>query len=180
MRVAWIVVFLGVLVWSGIGPKDYVALQRAWDNSDPRQGGDYLKSGFVYDIDDRQIDAIIDGFESHPDRATNFFFQASGGAIGRVPVDATAFPSRSAINAPTVVVSWNKGVDPDPHIAYIRDYWSTIEPFTRGFYINVEELSAGDSLKANFDRNYERLVSVKNEYDPTNLFRLNSNIKPTV
>ena len=163
-----------------IGAKDYVALQRTWDNSDPRQGGDYLKSGFVYDIDDRQIDAIIDGFEPHPDRATNFFFQASGGAIGRVPVDATAFPSRAAINAPTVVVSWNKGVDPDPHIAYIREYWATIEPFTRGFYINVEELSAGDSLVSNFEKNYERLVSVKNEYDPTNLFRLNSNIKPTV
>lgn len=157
---------------------DYLAIQRAWDNSDPRHGGDYLKSGFVTEIDDKQIDAIVDGFESHPDRATNFFYQQSGGAISRVAEDATAFAHRYAINSPAVIASWNPDVNPEPHIAYLREYWSTIEPYTHGFYTNVEEDVSQQALNKNYRGNYERLVALKTKYDPENLFRLNANVRP--
>ena len=170
---------LGQPIANTIGPKDYVALQRSWDSSDPRHGGDYLKTGFVDAIDDAQIGTILDGFEAHPDRSTTFFYQQSGGAINRVPESATAFPNRNAVNSPTVVVSWNKGVDPAPHVDYIKSYWSTIEPFIDGFYTNVGELETQDRINSNYGGNYERLVALKNRYDPGNLFRLNANVKPS-
>ena len=170
---------LGQPIANTIGPKDYVALQRTWDNSDPRHGGDYLKTGFVRQIDDAQIDAIVDGFESDPNRATTFFYQQSGGAINRVPESATAFANRGDVNSPSVVVSWNEGVDPEPHIDYIRSYWSTIEPFTDGFYTNVGELESQDKINRNYRDNYARLVELKDRYDSTNLFRLNTNVKPS-
>ncbi len=110
-----------------IGPVDYVAIQKAWDDSDPRHGGQYVKGGFVTAMTSAQVDAVADGFESHPDRSTTFFYQQSGGAIGRVAEDATAFPNRNAINAPGIVVSWKEGADPAPHIDYIRDYYASIE-----------------------------------------------------
>ncbi|MEO1203198.1 MAG: FAD-binding protein, partial [Pseudomonadota bacterium] len=165
---------------NSIGPKDYVALQQAWDNSDPRHGGDYIKSGFVDGIDDRQIDAIVDGYEPHPERATNFFFQQSGGAINRVAMIDTAFPNRNAVNAPSVIVSWGKDADPAPHIDYIRRYWSTIEPFTDGFYTNSGDYETQAAINRNYSDNYARLVAIKDRYDPGNLFRLNANIPPSV
>ena len=170
---------LGEPMANTIGPKDYVALQRSWDDSDPRHGGDYLKTGFVTEIDDAQINAIIDGFEAEPNRATTFFYQQSGGAITRVAEDATAFPNRNAINCPTVVVAWNEGADPEPHIAYIRSYWSTIEKHTDGFYTNTGDYEPQDKVNRNFRGNYRRLVAIKDKYDPDNLFRLNINVQPS-
>ena len=162
-----------------VGPIDYVTIQKVNDNSDPRHGGDYLKSGFVTDISDAQIIAIVDGFEAHPDRSTLFFYGQSGGAINRVAENATAFPNRNAINTPTVVVSWNDGADPDSHIQYIRSYWSTIEKFTDGFYTNTGDYETQEDTNKNYRGNYERLVELKDRYDPGNLFRLNANVKPS-
>jgi FAD/FMN-containing dehydrogenase len=170
---------LGDPLANTIGPTDYVALQKAWDNSDPRHGGDYIKSGFVTDTSGAQIDAIVDGFENHPDRSTTFFYGQSGGAINRVAEDATAFPNRNAIAAPTVVVSWNQGADPEPHIQYIRSYWQTIEKFTDGFYTNTGDYETQTNLNKNYRGNFKRLVGLKDRYDPGNLFRLNANVRPS-
>jgi FAD/FMN-containing dehydrogenase len=162
-----------------VGPVDYVALQAVWDNSDPRHGGDYIKSGFTPSIDDAQVNAIVDGFEAEPNRSTTFFYGQSGGAINRVAEDATAFPNRNAIAAPTVIVSWNDGADPDPHVEYIRSYWPTIEKFSDGFYTNLGDYETQTSLNKNYRGNYKRLVELKDRYDPDNLFRLNANVQPS-
>ena len=169
----------GKPVANTIGPIDYVALQRSWDNSDPRHGGDYLKSGFVTDISDAQINTIVDGFEADPERATTFFYGHSGGAINRVAENATAFPNRNAISSPFVSVSWNKGADPDRHIQYMRSYWSTIEAYTDGFYTNIGDYETQASVNKNYRGNYKRLVELKDRYDPGNLFRLNANVQPS-
>ncbi|NIL94145.1 MAG: FAD-binding protein [Woeseiaceae bacterium] len=170
---------LGEPVANTIGPMDYVALQRAWDDSDPRHGGDYLKSGFVADISAAQMDTIADGFEGHPDRGTTFFYQQSGGAINRVAEDATAFPNRNAENGAAVIVAWNEGVDRQPHVDYIRSYWSTIEKFTDGFYTNTGDYETQQATNSNYRGNYKRLVELKDKYDPGNLFRLNANVAPS-
>ena len=170
---------LGEPMANTIGPVDYVALQRLWDNTDPRHGGDYMKSGFVSDIDGAQIDAVADGFEAHPERSTTFFYQQSGGAINRVATDATAFPNRNAITGPVVVVSWNEGAERAPHVDYIRSYWSTIDKFTDGFYTNTGDYETQDSVNRNYRGNHHHLVALKNKYDPGNLFRLNANIQPS-
>jgi len=157
---------------------DYVALQRSGDNSDPRTGGDYLKSGFNDGISEALIDALVTGFEPHPDRTTVQFFQQSGGAIGRVPSDATAFAHRWSSHSVFTVVSWQPGVDRGPHVDYVRSYWNAVEPSTRGFYTNEMSDEAQLVVNSNYEGNYERLLRVKNAYDPGNLFRLNANIRP--
>ena len=170
---------LGEPIANSIGPKDYVELQKSADDTDPRHGGMYIKGGFVSDITGAQIDAIVDGFEAHPDRATIFFYQQSGGAITRVPQDATAFSSRDAINGPAAVVSWNPGADRDLHVGWIKEYWATIEPHTRGFYTNGADFETQQAIDRNYRDNHSRLVALKDQYDPGNLFRLNTNIKPS-
>ena len=158
---------------------DYVATQKSSDNADPRSGGDYMKAGFTSGINDTLIDAIAEYFEPHPDRLSWMFFQHSGGAIGRVDADATAFPHRYASHAVAVVATWNPGVDQRPHFAYVRNYWKELEPHTRGFYTNEVADEAQTVVNANYQGNFDRLLKVKDEYDPTNLFRLNANIRRT-
>jgi len=158
---------------------DYVAIQKSGDNADPRSGGDYMKSGLTNGISDGLIHAIPEYFEPHPDRLSWMFFQHSGGAIGRVAADATAFPHRYASHALAVVATWNPGVDRTPHFAYVRNYWKELEPHTRGFYTNEIADEAQTVVNANYQGNFERLLKVKDEYDPTNLFRLNANIRRT-
>jgi hypothetical protein len=164
----------------GIKAVDYVALQKSWDETDPRATASYMKSGFVTGITEDLIDALIGGLEPHPDRSAQAYFQCGGGAVGRVPVDATAFPHRYSKHDMFAAVSWATGTSPDEHVAYIRQYWTGLEQFTRGFYVNDYYEESQETVNKNYQGNYERLVKVKNKYDPTNLFRLNANVVPTV
>jgi hypothetical protein len=76
-------------------------------------------------------------------------------------------------------VGWKHGDDPSAHIQWIKQFWSGLEPFTSGFYVNDLEVEHNaTAIRANYRRNHERLVAVKTKYDPTNLFRLNANVKP--
>jgi FAD/FMN-containing dehydrogenase len=160
---------------------DYVALQRSGDSDDPRAEGTYLKGGFVSEIPAGLISAIIENFEGHPERSTAMFFQQSGGAIGWVANDATAFSSRDAIANMLAFVGWRHGEDPSEHIRWVKQYWTGLEKFTQGFYTNDLEVDhPAAKVAANYRGNYDRLVQVKNKYDPSNLFQLNANVQPTV
>ena len=171
---------LGEPLNNTIKATDYVAIQQSFDNAEPRTGGDYMKSGFTSEINESLINAIADYFEPHPERLSWLFFQHSGGAIGRIDPDATAFAHRYASHALGAVATWNPGADPAPHFAYVRQYWKELEPHTRGFYTNEVSDEAQTVVNANYQGNFERLLKVKDEYDPTNLFRLNANIRRAV
>jgi hypothetical protein len=171
---------LGTTVVDDVGAVEYVDLQRSGDEQDPRALGTYLKSGFVSRIPSGMISAIVEGFEGHPDRMTLLFTQQGGGAIGRVPPQATAFSQRDVLANVLGMVNWRREIDPAPHIDWLRGYWKRVEPFTHGFYINdLEPDMSAQRIRDNFRDNHQRLVAVKNVYDPGNLFRLNANVQPT-
>lgn len=170
----------GTVLFDTITPMDYVAAQRAGDISDPRARGSYMKSGFVDEIKPALADALVDGFEPHPDRGTYAMFQHAGGAINEVAADATAFSHRAVKHDTLIFIDWPMGSDPEPHIQWLRDYFATIEPFTDGFYTNDVMDESQSQVNRNYQGNYARLVKIKTQYDPTNLFRLNANIVPEV
>jgi FAD/FMN-containing dehydrogenase len=62
-------------------------------------------------------------------------------------------------------------------IDYVRQWWNGVEPDTRGFYTNEVSDESQVVLNRNYEGNFERLLGIKEEYDPTNLFRLNANIR---
>ena len=167
-------------VLDNIGAMDYVDIQRSWDNTDPRNEGQYLKSGFINDFPSGLVDKMIDGFEGDPGRNTTIFFQHSGGAIGRVAADTTAFAHRKSQANMFVTVSWPLENDAAPHVNFIRNYWKDLEPYTDGWYTNESSDESQQVLHANYQGNFKRLLEVKNQYDPKNLFRLNANIQPSV
>jgi Berberine and berberine like len=74
---------------------------------------------------------------------------------------------------------WDDPGMADARFAAVRSYYRAIEPFMEGFYTNLND-DTEQKTWGNYGPNYPRLVEIKNQYDPTNLFRLNANIKPSV
>lgn len=171
---------IGTPLSDSIKATDYVQLQRSGDSSDPRAVATYLKGGFVSSLPDDLVSEIVDGLQGDPRRVTALFFQHCGGACSRVPEDATAFANRDALANMMTLSGWSPDAsDSAEHIAATRRYWSTLEKFTRGFYVNdmAREATAKD-VNSNYRGNHARLVELKTKYDPANLFRLNANVQP--
>lgn len=141
----------------------------------------YWKADFVNELSDEAIDLHIRHGEKMPAMHSTMHLYPINGAASRVKKDATAWNYRDATWAEVIV-----GVDPDPAnkekvTTWARDYWDALHPFSAGgAYINFMMEEGEDRIKATYGSNYERLVAVKNKYDPNNLFRVNQNIKPTV
>jgi hypothetical protein len=172
---------LGTPLSDDVRAMDYIAIQKSGDISDPRARAMYLKSGFVRQVPPGLISAIVEGFKAHPGRITEIVFVSAGGAISRVANDATAFSQRAAQANMLGIVGWPFGSDGSEHMDYMRKYWASLERFTQGFYTNDLDLTAVKSsdVSDNFGRNHDRLVTIKNKYDPQNLFRLNANVQPS-
>ncbi|MCA1731299.1 MAG: BBE domain-containing protein, partial [Actinobacteria bacterium] len=102
------------------------------------------------------------------------------GAVHRVGNNETAFSHRDA-NWSAVFV----GIDPEPANAeritkWTKEYWEALHPYSAGgAYVNFMMDEGQERVKATYRDNYERLIAIKNEYDPNNLFRVNQNIRPT-
>jgi hypothetical protein len=106
------------------------------------------------------------------------FFQQAGGAISRIETQSTAFPHRYASHNLSIGAVWPHGVDPEPHSVWADNYWHKVKGFTEGFYTNDAYDIDAALAESNYLVNHDRLVEVKTKYDPTNLFRVNTNIKP--
>jgi FAD/FMN-containing dehydrogenase len=159
---------------------DYVAAQRSGDDTDPRSTGEYVKSGYVSDIPEKLVAQLEEEFPRQEEFGTTVVFQHAGGAINRVAPDATAFSHRDANAVMLAFVSWpmeESGAEPT---RILKEYWSSLTPFTNGWYSNEVSTESNRAISRNYQGNFDRLVEVKNQYDPTNLFRLNANIAPSV
>jgi FAD/FMN-containing dehydrogenase len=170
----------GTPVFDGIKAMDYVALQKSGDVDDPRARGGYVKSGFAAEITPEMIDDILYGFEEDPVRGMAVVWQHAGGKIGRVASDETAFAHRHVNFDTLMLMDWPVDIDATSHVKWLKQYWTTVEPYTRGTYANDVVDVPQQAVNKNYGGNYDRLLALKNKYDPTNLFRLNANIAPTV
>jgi FAD/FMN-containing dehydrogenase len=173
---------LGTPMQDGIKAMDYTHVQRVNDSTDTRGIASYLKGGFIGKGSPELVSALVDGMQGDPRRMTVLFFQHCGGASSRVADGVTAFAHRYALANMMTVAAWPINASADDvqaHIEATRRYWKTLEPHTRGFYVNdlAREVTAKE-LNDNYRGNYERLVALKMKYDPTNLFRLNANVTP--
>jgi FAD/FMN-containing dehydrogenase len=169
---------LGTPLVDAIRAQDYVAIQRSHDRVDPRNEGQYLKSGFIGGFKPDLIDAVVSGFQADPQRGTVLFFQHGGGAAGAVPAEATAFPHRHASHNMLTAVTWPLEIDRKPHVDYLKGLWSSLEGYTRGYYMNEVADEAQSIVDNNYQGNLARMREVKKQYDPMNLFRLNANVQP--
>ncbi len=162
-----------------VQPMPYLELQSTFKDAAPDGERYYWKSHFLDDIEEGLIDLLIERAQSLPGPYCNVFFEAQGGAIGRVPVDATAFPHRRAAFNIGISSGWS-----DPHqdgsiIEWTRSFHDSVAPFsTGGVYSNYMDFDEDERVRAAYGANLDRLKEVKARYDPENLFRMNQNISP--
>jgi FAD/FMN-containing dehydrogenase len=164
-----------------LGPVPYVALQSLVDALYPKGGAsNYFKSGYLRGIEDGAVDAILAAYESISSPMTEIHLQNLGGAIARVPEDATAFGERGAPWVMNLVTRWPVGEDGDPHVAWARGLYDAVEPhLTGGVYVNfLSEEGEQRTRDAYGPEKYARLVALKDRWDPDNVFHLNQNIAP--
>jgi hypothetical protein len=162
-----------------IKPMPYLELQTNNDVANAAGKNYYAKSGFVTKLEPGLLDELIGSFPTAPKRATVAVIQQFGGAMGRVREDATAYAGRKAAYEILTLGGWGDALENERNVADVRGYWKRLEPYTSGFYTNTSSLDEQDRVRANYGRHYDRLVRLKDRYDPGNLFRLNANVKPT-
>jgi FAD/FMN-containing dehydrogenase len=162
-----------------IAPMSYTALQSASDAAYPNGLQNYWKSHFVDEISDAVIDTIIEHAPRMPSPRSSFYLQHLGGAIGRPGADTAAFSHRAAGFDFTIL-----SISPDPQesaedVAWARDFFAAMRPHSTGVYVNNLGTEGADRVQAAYaPASYDRLVALKQAYDPDNVFRVNQNIAP--
>ncbi len=156
---------LGQPLADTVGPVPYTVLQSMYDAGSPPGERNYWKSGFLRELHDEAIDALIEHL---------------GGAIARVPEDDTAFVGRSAGFNALIVAAWQDRSDDYTSIAWARRAHQALAPHLHGgVYVNYLTGDPGDRVEAAYGAaRYARLTALKRKYDPDNVFRLNQNIRP--
>jgi FAD/FMN-containing dehydrogenase len=163
-----------------IQPMPYVAHQSSLDEGFPAGMQVYWRSDFLQNLGDDVIDVLVAQFEAITSPLSALLLEQFGGAVRRVGKDETAFVHRDADFNLAIISRWLDPAEADRHIAWARGVHSAIRPFTSGTYVNYLGDEGEDRVRAAYGAEvYDKLVAVKNEYDPTNLFRTNQNIRPT-
>jgi FAD/FMN-containing dehydrogenase len=163
-----------------VGPMPLPTLNSLFDPLVPPGLQQYWTGDFVNELSDEAIALHVRYGEKTPTMLSTTLFLPIDGAVHRLGKNDTAWSYRDATWSATI-----NGVDPDPAnneriIAWTKDYWEALHPYSAGgAYVNFMMDEGQERVKATYRDNYERLVAIKNEYDPTNLFRVNQNIKPT-
>ena len=164
-----------------ISPMPYTALQQMFDAAVPFGRQVYLKSAHLAHLNDEALDTFITHAIAVTSPLSVAFLQPLGGAVSRVGEQDTAFGHRDAPYDYDIFSLWTDPLESEQHIQWVRDFAEAMQPFTVGVYVNALGNEGEDRVRAAYlPSTYERLVALKNKYDPTNLFRLNQNIKPTV
>jgi FAD binding domain-containing protein/berberine-like enzyme len=164
-----------------VGPLPQPALQSMFDPIYPPGLQWYWRADFFNDMTDEAIAVHLRFAKAIPTMHSTMHMYPINGAAGRVGKKDTAWNYRDATWAQVIV-----GVDPDPAnrekiTAWTKEYHDALHPFSAGgAYVNFMMEEGEDRIKATYGDNYQRLVEIKNKYDPQNFFRVNQNIKPTI
>jgi len=164
-----------------IQPMPYVKLQSIMDAAFPQGRYNYWKAHLLRELNDDAIGRLVDGFKTVASPYSSVLIEQLGGAMSRVPKDQTAFGNRTSPYDLVIMPMWSNPAESEKHIRWADDLWKVMQPFSSGgVYVNYLGNEDEERVRAAYGTNYERLVALKNKYDPTNLFRYNQNIRPTV
>lgn len=170
---------LGEPLLDGLQSMPYPALQSAFDPLYPAGHQWYWRGDFFREIGDEAIAAHVKHGGALPTPLSTMHLYPVDGAVRRVDSDATAFSYRDVTWSGVIV-----GVDPDPAGAdairrWTIDYWDALHPYSAGgAYVNFMMEEGDRRVQATYQGNHARLVEIKRRYDPSNLFRINQNIRP--
>jgi FAD/FMN-containing dehydrogenase len=166
-----------------VQPMPYVAVQQLIDAGNPWGISEYFKVDYLEELPDEAIDAAVEKAEGIGSPFTQLIFAPLGGAVAR------ADRSAMALNLPDakwlyfcLAMWWDRSVA-EAETAWARSFMETMHPWTFGQappnFISADDRA--DRLRASYgEEKFERLVALKDKYDPQNVFALNQNIPPSM
>lgn len=169
----------GTPLADAVAPTLYTAAQSMLDDLYAKGARNYWKAQNFTELTEEAIDTIVEYGERLPTPQSDILLHQVGGAINDVDSDATAYPHRDTEFIVTPGARWEDPANDDACIAWVRKCYDALAADATGdTYVNFEGDREGQERNA-YGENYDRLVEVKNKWDPENLFRVNQNIEPT-
>jgi FAD/FMN-containing dehydrogenase len=170
---------LGTPLLDLVAVKPYTEHQATFDATVPHGMHYYWKSHYLDELGDDAVDALIGEAWSHRSPLSYTVMFQLGGAVDRVPDQATAFGGRGAAYALNINAEARDAEECAGQADWARRLWGAMTPFANGVYMNFLGVEGHDRVRAAYgEEKYARLVALKRAWDPDNLFRLNQNIPP--
>lgn len=162
-----------------VAPTPYGEVQQTFDPNLPKGNRYYSKAHNLDSISDEVIDAVVDFVPRMKGEFTACYFEPLGGAVGRREVHDTPYAGREAAAGFHCLAGWINESDDEEVMSWASEFHQAVEPHaTGGVYVNLIADDEDDRVAAAYGPNYERLVSLKAQWDPNNLFSNNYNIGP--
>jgi len=171
----------GVPLIDASGVMPYVEAQQAFDHDYPDGRRYYWKSLNLNRLDDAAIERLVRHARKQPSPFSTTDLWHIGGAVTQVSAEKSAYHGRRMAFLLNPEANWDDPADDTANITWVRELLADMEEFSDGSrYLNFPGFQEeGEALmRAAFGSQYERLVTLKQKYDPTNLFRLNQNVQP--
>jgi FAD/FMN-containing dehydrogenase len=163
-----------------IKPMRYTTLQRLYDDAGRFGACVHGRSGHLPQLTDDAIEALARLGPLVRTPGSIAMVSPLGGAVARVPEGETAFAHRRVAFSVAISAVWERPTDTDPCVGWVEQLWSALRPHAAGVYVNELGDEGEERIREAYPPDtYARLVTVKDRYDPTNLFRLNQNIRPS-
>jgi len=150
----------------------------------PPEEGEYhpvaaARTMFLDYVDKSVAETILKHLQASTGMMAVAQLRVLGGAMARVPGDATAYAHRKSKIMANLAALYEKPEDKPTHEAWVTEFEKSIQQSDKGAYVNFINTVGEDELRAAYPGStLEKLRQVKAKYDPTNLFRLNQNIPP--
>ena len=163
-----------------VRPRSYLKILTQANLGAPAGRSYYEKASMLSDLSDEAIDALVVYGSACSSPWSQILIQHVHGAATRVGPSETAFVLRDESYVICMLAAWDDG-EGHRHMAWTHACWRALEPFgSLGVYVNFLGNEGDGRVRASYGVNHERLVALKNRYDPTNFFACNQNIKPTI
>ena len=158
----------------------YTALQSIVENFNPRGMRNFWKMVYLKELSAEAIEVMTSHYALNTAPLSHIVLYTFGGAVSRVADGDSAVSHRDARHAAIAIGMWNDAEDDARQIGWVRDFASAMQPFASGgFYPNYDAEASADTVELAFGpEKYARLAAAKHKYDPSNVFRLNQNIRP--
>ena len=170
---------LGETILDAVAPAPYVQVQQGFDANLPAGQRYYSRAHDIPGLTDATIDTVVKHVPEMRGAFTAAYFDPGGGAIARVDSSATAYAGRDVPYGFHILAGWPDATEDESVMGWTADFHAAMAPHaTGGVYVNLLADDEHDRVPAAYGGNYARLVELKRNWDPGNVFRSNHNIPP--
>jgi len=170
---------LGEPILNLVGPSPYVDVQTGFDPNLPKGQRYTSKAHDLNGLSDGAIDTMVEYVPRMVGALTAAYFDPLGGAVSQIDASATPYRGRAARYGFHIIAGWLDAAEDESVLGWASEFHGAMAAHaTGGVYVNLIADDETERIPSAYGANYPRLVDLKQEWDPTNLFTSNYNIPP--